>query len=164
MRDLMKTITKVGVCEEKYMPYKKAPKNDKVKLEPPPRGTLSRMYGSARRFRSMGYIRLKTVDEVCQSLYFNGPCLIGIGWRKNWGGKHETSSYPWLQVNEGVEVGFHSVVVCGYNKSSELFKVRNSWGTDWGKGGYVMLTFAAFEKHVFDCWATFDIKSPIKTS
>ena len=34
------------------------------------------------------------------------------------------------------------MVICGYNDEARAFKVRNSWGTDFGNGGYVMMPYA----------------------
>jgi C1A family cysteine protease len=39
-------------------------------------------------------------------------------------------------------VGGHCQVIVGYNTTTQLFKVRNSWGTAWGKAGYCYIPFA----------------------
>ena len=36
----------------------------------------------------------------------------------------------------------HAMVICGYNDDARAFKVRNSWGTDFGNGGYVMMPYS----------------------
>ena len=36
----------------------------------------------------------------------------------------------------------HAMVICGYNDEAHAFKVRNSWGTSFGIGGYVMMPYA----------------------
>jgi C1A family cysteine protease len=36
-------------------------------------------------------------------------------------------------------VGGHSVAIVGHNDVSKTYKIRNSWGTGWGKNGYVWM-------------------------
>lgn len=36
----------------------------------------------------------------------------------------------------GAERGSHAVVVVGYDDARQAFRIRNSWGTGWGQGGY----------------------------
>lgn len=38
-------------------------------------------------------------------------------------------------------IGGHAVMAVGYNRTNERFIVRNSWGKDWGKGGYCTMPF-----------------------
>jgi C1A family cysteine protease len=39
-------------------------------------------------------------------------------------------------------VGGHAVLVVGYDDSQQIFIVRNSWGSEWGMGGYFTLPYA----------------------
>lgn len=39
-------------------------------------------------------------------------------------------------------VGRHAVMAVGYNDSSGRFLVRNSWGANWGQGGYFTIPYA----------------------
>ncbi|MBZ5604737.1 MAG: C1 family peptidase, partial [Acidobacteriia bacterium] len=39
-------------------------------------------------------------------------------------------------------LGGHAVMAAGYDDASARFLVRNSWGTDWGMGGYFTLPYA----------------------
>jgi C1A family cysteine protease len=39
-------------------------------------------------------------------------------------------------------VGGHAVVVVGYDHAKQLFKVRNSWGQNWGQAGYCYFPYA----------------------
>ncbi len=35
----------------------------------------------------------------------------------------------------------HAVLLVGYNDSEQCFKVKNSWGTWWGEGGYLRIAY-----------------------
>ena len=39
-------------------------------------------------------------------------------------------------------LGGHAVMAVGYEESSRRFLVRNSWGADWGLGGYFTMPYA----------------------
>jgi C1A family cysteine protease len=40
------------------------------------------------------------------------------------------------------EVGGHAVMAVGYSDSVQRFLVRNSWGSEWGVGGYFTIPYA----------------------
>ena len=39
-------------------------------------------------------------------------------------------------------LGGHAVFCAGYDDKTQMFAVRNSWGTKWGKGGYCRMPYA----------------------
>jgi len=166
-RDAMKVLTKIGVPPEEMMPYNRRIKSDKKKLMPPLKRGNARMFGAARRYRAKGYVRLRTIDEVLQSLATNGPCLTGIGWLRAWSNPASyfpdpySWSYPLLDIKRSEVLGGHAVTIVGYDRKHEVIKIRNSWGKDWGLLGYAFMTFAAFKSQMWDCWATFDKDSPL---
>lgn len=43
------------------------------------------------------------------------------------------------------ETGCHALLVVGYDDLQNAFKVVNSWGTDWGNGGFVWIDYKAFD-------------------
>jgi C1A family cysteine protease len=45
-------------------------------------------------------------------------------------------------ADAGDVVGGHAVLLVGYDLNSRLWRVRNSWGTGWGEGGYAWLPWA----------------------
>ncbi len=45
----------------------------------------------------------------------------------------------------------HAFVIVGYNARG--FLVQNSWGAQWGSGGYALLTYRDWLTHCMDCWA-----------
>lgn len=40
------------------------------------------------------------------------------------------------------EAGYHAMVICGYSEDDKVYKVRNSWGTDFGDRGYCYIPFS----------------------
>ena len=54
----------------------------------------------------------------------------------------------WRSV--GTFQGGHAVCLVGYDEKG--FIIRNSWGTSWGKGGYMHIDEDVFAKTCFEAW------------
>ena len=52
-----------------------------------------------------------------------------------------TGNMPMPSRSEHV-VGGHAVLAVGYDDAQSRFRVRNSWGTDWGVTGYFTMPYA----------------------
>jgi hypothetical protein len=50
------------------------------------------------------------------------------------------------------QVGGHAFALVGYNEVG--FLVQNSWGTDWGKGGFATLPYEDWLDSAYDAWVT----------
>lgn len=65
---------------------------------------------------------------------------------------------------EGPVVGYHAMLIVGYDDARQAFKVRNSWSTDWGENGYVWIgypTFSAADPSAYLwCWTLRDEYDP----
>lgn len=50
----------------------------------------------------------------------------------------------------GIEpsLGGHAMVVVGYDSMRKVFRIMNSWGTVWGKGGFCTVGFDDYAKYV----------------
>lgn len=166
-REALKVLMNVGVPLESQFPYTGG--SDKYKLEPPVKNTKDQdsmhMFGAARRFRASGYVRLRNLEEVMQSLAVNGPCFLGVRWLSGWYDADETwGGMPLLKAYDGSVSGGHAVTIVGYNRRARLLKIRNQWGASWGGGGYAYMTFEAFDQCAVDTWALYDVGTPLKIS
>ncbi|NWJ98049.1 MAG: hypothetical protein HXX20_20015 [Chloroflexi bacterium] len=43
--------------------------------------------------------------------------------------------------NAGTLIGYHEIVVVGYDDAKAAFRIANSWGTSWGNGGFIWLSY-----------------------
>jgi C1A family cysteine protease len=55
-----------------------------------------------------------------------------------------TAGFIWKSL--GPVVGYHSLVICGYDDSKHAYKIINSWGTNWGDSGYGWIDYDLFPK------------------
>lgn len=56
----------------------------------------------------------------------------------------------------GNSLGGHALVVVGYDDQREAFKVINSWGTDWGAGGFGWVSYSTFASEVRESYVVAD--------
>ncbi|MCG6154184.1 C1 family peptidase [Rubinisphaera margarita] len=53
-------------------------------------------------------------------------------------------------ARKGRALGGHAVAIVGY--TPEGFVIQNSWGTDWGNGGFALLPYEDYMLHATDVW------------
>jgi C1A family cysteine protease len=137
-RDVMKILTKYGVCKEDIYPY----------------GTLERMNDIdtniielAKKNVIKKYAKINTIEGLKKALIENGPCLIALP-------VYNYSQQMWIKDHDdSIFLGGHAMCVVGYNMNS--FIIRNSWGENWGDNGYTYYKFDDWGCH-WECWTTID--------
>jgi C1A family cysteine protease len=145
-RDVMKILAGRGCCTESEFPYQKSESTVPVAVP-------ADIEASAKNNTIKEYATVATIEGVKTALYQNGPCYIAFSvydvrpqfWRK---------SAPDVQMKGG-----HAVVIVGY--TSEGFILRNSWGTSFGEGGYVIYPYSDFGMHR-EIWSTIDSRGSPK--
>ncbi|MDB5469779.1 MAG: hypothetical protein JWR84_1339 [Caulobacter sp.] len=102
-------------------------------------GTAQVFYTKAARLKIANYTNLGPSLVVWRRwLANNGPILVRLDVDATWA---NGSNQPTLDVYRPATAnGGHAVALVGY--TPEGFIVRNSWGDDWGQGGYVFATDA----------------------
>ncbi|MCL2442432.1 MAG: SUMF1/EgtB/PvdO family nonheme iron enzyme [Treponema sp.] len=93
------------------------------------------------------------IERVKTSLANDSPVIIGFYppisfyfaedyWEP---GKHEINSY---------DNGGHAICVVGYDdkKYGGAFEVMNSWGEEWGNGGFTWISYETFGKWIEEAW------------
>lgn len=159
LRDTCKSIYKFGVCEEKYMPY-----NEDKYSNPPSRIAVA----NAKNYKITAYKSLTTLDEIKQSLAFRQqPVLLGMDVYESFE-SNDTAKTGIMRIPKKGEkmLGGHAVLVTGYNNIRRKYKtitkntykygyliVRNSWGSDWGDGGYFYMPYDYITpEYTYDYW------------
>jgi len=133
IRDGIKTMVKYGVCPEKNYPY------DIAKFTKKPTRTA---YKKALPNRITSYQRIQTLADMMACLASGYPFVFGFTVFASFEGDlvARTGIVP-MPLQHERQLGGHAVCAVGYDKAKRMVKVRNSWGTAWGDGGYFYMPF-----------------------
>ena len=95
------------------------------------------------------------VQEIKRHLVAGDPVLIGIPVYPDFDNLSESN--PVYDEDGGTSRGTHAVVIVGYDDRRSAFKITNSWGTDWGIGGYGWIDYDASESLIWMAYVTRDV-------
>jgi C1A family cysteine protease len=128
IRDGIKTLAKLGVCQEKTWPYTVK----KFATQPPVKAFLE-----ATDYQITAYYRLTTLEELKHTLATGYPFVFGFSIYQSIESNTVTHTgiIPLPKEDERL-IGGHALMAVGYNDSKKQFIIRNSWGTTWGESGY----------------------------
>jgi C1A family cysteine protease len=134
IRDMMKALAAYGVCDELKWPY------DITKFNVKP---TDECYVDAADHKIIEYHRLETFPDLIQCLAEGFPFAFGF---MTYDGfmSEEVARTGILNLPNPTEVfmGGHAVCAVGYDLKARTVLVRNSWGAEWGQGGYFTMPFA----------------------
>ena len=85
------------------------------------------------------YARVNTIEGAKEAILTNGPLLTCF----------EAYDRETFWIPEGSSVGGHAVLLTGWEGNH--FVLQNSWGTQWGDGGKMMLP-ASDWRFVLEAW------------
>lgn len=136
IRDGIKTLNTQGVCSELTWPY-----NIKEFATKPSK----KSYDEALKYIAVEYRRVNGTSkaDIVGCLLDGHPVVFGFtvfsGFESEQVAKTGVVNLP--TPDESVEGG-HCVVIVGYDKPTDRFIIRNSWGTSWGQKGYFTMPAA----------------------
>lgn len=165
----MKVLNHKGACTEECWPYE--PHSDDpeysdyvVPCTAPMDNPCDKADEEAASHRIKNYTRLSNLKEIKESLYLNGPCVLGVEAFPNWF-KSPTKNNGHLKFPKGEDKnkgGGHAICIVGYNDDKKWLKFKNSWGIEWGDGGYGYMSYDYFAEYFWDAWTTSDLLPDIK--
>ena len=136
IRDVIKGIVRVGCVPESMWPFIE----DNVTKEPP-----AELLVEAEKHQAISYYRIpdNNLQLILQSLSSGYPIVFGMtvydSIMSDEVSKTGILNNPTITESS---LGGHAVVLVGYDKSANRFKVRNSWGPKWGQNGYFTMPFS----------------------
>ena len=160
LRTTMQAMRVFGVPPEKYLKY------DISRYDEEPSAFL---YSFAQSYQSIRYYRLdqpgttpeKLKDRVIRFLDAGLPSMFGFT-VYNFGNERGEFAFP--SPGDSVQGG-HAIVAIGYDDNRQIgdsvgaLKIRNSWGTGWGEGGYGWLPYDyVTEGLAVDFWSLFKLE------
>lgn len=85
----------------------------------------------------------KTKLSLSQKL----PVVVGVILRNNFATLTEENPVWAPETGDTTFFGAHAMVVVGYDDGREAFLVMNSWGTNWGDGGFGWIRYRDFGEY-----------------
>jgi C1A family cysteine protease len=158
IRDGIKSVHKLGVCDETVWPYDIARFTER-----PPDGA----YAQAMDHQATVYRRVLPVLHQMQGCLASGtPFVFGFSVYESFETREvaETGVVPLPPRSERL-LGGHAVMAVGYDDAEQRFIVRNSWGTGWGMDGYCTMPYSYLTNPSLadDFWAIYAVEKPLAT-
>jgi C1A family cysteine protease len=160
IRDGIKSVAKLGVCDEQLWPYDVGQFTDK-----PPRSA----YSDAKKHQATVYRSvLANNQRQMQGCLASGyPFVFGFSVYESFMGQQvaDSGEVPMPAPGEKL-IGGHAVVGVGYDDSVQRFIVRNSWGPKWGSKGYFTMPYGYLTdpQLASDFWAIYTVEPPAATT
>lgn len=145
------TATKIGCVPEEMAPYRDGKAGIAFDATPA-------MYDAAKQYTFGTKKRINTIQGMKAALASKHPFVLGIVLYKSQMTKAVAASGELPIPAKGDDVvGGHAVCCVGYDDAKQAFIVRNSWGSDWGQGGYFYMPYEFFKTQYvgfryFNCW------------
>ncbi len=134
-----RTAVKVGAPGEDMVPYR----DGKQGLAYDP---TDDEFSAAKQFQMLKTKRVSTVKGMKSALASKHPIIIGVPLYQSFMTKEFAKSGEMVLPQKGEQIiGGHAMAMVGYDDAKESFIVRNSWGKDWGKGGYFYMPYEYFQ-------------------
>lgn len=79
---------------------------------------------------------------------------MGIDTAFKYGGKRAAKGAPfdWHPECAQAMPGSHAMLAVGYDDADSTFLIMNSWGRDWGEGGFWRMRYDVFDCHVTEAY------------
>lgn len=160
LRTTMKAMVLFGIPPEEFYPY------DISKFDDEP-GAFC--YAFAQNYQAIRYFKLDKIGVSSTQLLGRLKNFLAAGYPAMFGFTvynfgNEKGEFEFPGPNDPLQGG-HAVVAVGYDDNRKIgkdkgaIKIRNSWGVNWGEGGYGWLPYAYIEAGLADdFWSLFKSK------
>jgi C1A family cysteine protease len=157
LRTTMKAMALFGIPPEEYWVY------DISKFDDEPSAFC---YAFGHNYQSIQYYRLDEANNSTSELLTRVKNFLASGYPSMFGFTvynfgNEKGEFIFPGPGDTVQGG-HAVMAAGYDDNRKIgkekgaIKIRNSWGTGWGEGGYGWLPYAYIESGLAsDFWSLF---------
>ena len=138
IRDGIKVCNKQGAPLEKLWPY-----NIKKFKEVPNKLAIA----DAIKRKVTRYERVDNHQGCLDALTNGYPVTIGFKVYSSFESPvvYSKGIMPYPNVRKEKCLGGHAVLLVGYDKNTERYIVRNSWGQNWGDSGYFYMPFQVID-------------------
>jgi C1A family cysteine protease len=153
IRDGLKSLKNYGVCSEELWPYNL----NNFDMQPPPE-----CYLNASKRTITEYQLLLNNEEIVEVLSNNVPVTISIEIFQDFNNVNKDNNVVKIPNSFDYSLGYHAVLLLGYNLNTRQFLMKNSWGSSWGDNGYAYIPFQYVSTFSKERWV-FDISTQSTT-
>jgi C1A family cysteine protease len=143
IRDGIKSIAKLGCCTEKVWSYDDGP----TKFKRKPSG---KAYKDALHYQAIKYSRIDSPENasanqrkqaINDALAAGYPIVFGMTVYNGFESQEtqETGVVPMPNLKSDDVLGGHCMAIVGQKVDEKQYIVLNSWGADYGDGGYLYI-------------------------
>lgn len=133
IRDSLKVLNGVGVCREEQFPY-----NTTRDIKYPPTEQVFKKAGENKGIKYQKLIPL--TGNIKSALSLGYPIVFGFSVYESFDQLDKYFTVPIPKPQEKV-IATHCALICGFDNKYRKFLVRNSWGDEWGDGGYCWIPY-----------------------
>lgn len=133
IRDSVKALAKYGTLPENYWPF-----SERIPEKP-----TDTDYQIAIRDVVTSYSAVpQSVQSIKTAIFQKHPVIFGFSVYESFesAGTAQSGVQSMPLPNER-RVGGHAVLAVGYDDTKQAFFIRNSWGEEWGQGGYFWMPY-----------------------
>lgn len=143
----IEAVQAYGLCREDLWPYDAG----KFRVEP---GYIC--YRDAKK-RSLTNVReITSHDEIIDMLDQQCPIVVGVAVYSGFNSVDNHATTLSMPTSAEEPIGSHAMCIVGYDLARQAFLLRNSFGNDWGEGGYFWVPFVYADANFSDMW-TFSV-------
>jgi hypothetical protein len=147
-RGAMKGWHKHGICGDECWPYKSKKKDERLN-EVRSFDALKRPLGAYYRVNHKDLVSMHSALAEVGILYATG--IVHEGWENI----DENGVIPFMET----VLGGHAFAIVAYDNNG--FWIQNSWGADWGKEGFALITYDDWLANGTDVWVA-RLGAPVK--
>lgn len=147
IRDGMKSVAKFNSVAETTWPFDPVP--NRIFIEPSAEAYAEASVPDSFKYESVP----QTEIGIKSALASKRPVVLGIELKSSF---YSVKSDGIASPMTGDFVGWHAVSIVGYDDSTRMFELQNSWGPNWGKNGFFYLSY----DHILDPNRASDLWSP----
>ncbi|SEM14932.1 Papain family cysteine protease [Variovorax sp. YR750] len=132
------TLKRDGQCAESHWPYSQTQPSPWA----PPDGITDLWRGDT------SFTKLGASAALVSLLQGGTPVILAVRMRESF---HDVAAPHYTIADGGAYLGAHAVVAAGFGKDSAggvQILIRNSWGFQWGFGGYAWLPASYIESNL----------------
>lgn len=89
----------------------------------------------------LSYERLQ-IQDIKEALIINGPVFLAL--------KVCSNELEFWKGNNNL--GDHAIALIGYNDNKKTFLLKNSYGIEWGNGGYIDISYNDLSNALLEAW------------